>query len=360
MILPDSYSEDWINFLCGKREFRKINPPVFEKMIYALILLEKLVESGLDFIFKGGTSLVLLIDDFRRFSIDIDIITTLSQTEIKDVLTRVVEDSVFESFNLDEVRSKPGNIPKAHYNVFYNSKINQNASVTLDILFEQNPYPSTINKIIECKWVKTSEPYLTVKVPDIDSILGDKLTAFAPNTIGVPYYRGASNMSVEIIKQLFDIGTLIPEINEVTNAYESFISLAENQIKYRNLSIEFVDVYDDIFQTSLIIARRERNTHETDKAYFQNLQQGITSFNPFLTTGSFRIEDAIIAAGKATWLMAMFKAQNLDSIMLYDDDNILMDSVIVNQEFQFLNRLKRTNKEAFYYWYKALELLELH
>jgi len=45
-----------------------------ESMVHALYLLEQLKLTGLDFIFKGGTSLVLLMEQSRRFSVDIDII----------------------------------------------------------------------------------------------------------------------------------------------------------------------------------------------------------------------------------------------------------------------------------------------
>jgi len=47
---------------------------------------------------------------------------------------------------------------------------------------------------------------ITVSVPCMEDLLGDKLTAFASNTTGIPYYKGEDNMSMEIIKQLYDIG----------------------------------------------------------------------------------------------------------------------------------------------------------
>ena len=34
-----------------------------------------------------------------------------------------------------------------------------------------------------------------VTVPTIDAITGDKLTAFAPNTIGIPYFKGKDKQS---------------------------------------------------------------------------------------------------------------------------------------------------------------------
>lgn len=51
---------------------------------------------------------------------------------------------------------------------------------------------------------------LKVTVPDIDSILGDKLTAFAPHTSGIPIDVGKN---MEIMKQMYDISSLISEFN---------------------------------------------------------------------------------------------------------------------------------------------------
>ncbi len=39
-----------------------------------------------------------------------------------------------------------------------------------------------------------------ITMPSIEDLLGDKLTAFAPNTTGVPYVRNENSMSMEIIK----------------------------------------------------------------------------------------------------------------------------------------------------------------
>lgn len=60
-------------------------------MIYALHLLENLVTSGLEFVFKGGTSLVLLLDEDNRFSIDIDIVCKAERKRLEEALNHVVE-----------------------------------------------------------------------------------------------------------------------------------------------------------------------------------------------------------------------------------------------------------------------------
>lgn len=73
-----------INFLKNtivilKRENPSADLQLLEKTIVALYLLENLVSEGLKFIFKGGTSLVLLLNDLKRFSVDVDIITRRKQ-----------------------------------------------------------------------------------------------------------------------------------------------------------------------------------------------------------------------------------------------------------------------------------------
>ena len=72
MISAQSRTPGWV---MGIREnSRGKDPILIEKMIMALTLVEELKLNGLDFIFKGGTSLLLLLGTPQRFSIDIDIL----------------------------------------------------------------------------------------------------------------------------------------------------------------------------------------------------------------------------------------------------------------------------------------------
>lgn len=43
----------------------------------------------LNFIFKGGTSLVLLLDPIKRFSVDVDIITEEDKEKVKTCLNKI-------------------------------------------------------------------------------------------------------------------------------------------------------------------------------------------------------------------------------------------------------------------------------
>lgn len=117
---------------------------------------------------------------------------------------------------LDEKRSYNGDIPKAHYKFIFNSNFpnrnkqgnvisNPEREILLDVLFADNHYPTVIERALETDWLLQTDKPVIVRTPDINSITGDKLTAFAPNTTGVPYNMEKEK---EIMKQLFDVGSL--------------------------------------------------------------------------------------------------------------------------------------------------------
>ena len=115
MINEKCFTSEWLESFRNQREHRRIQTNILEKMIYALHLLEQLGNNGLEFVFKGGTSLVLLLEEGNRFSIDIDIICKTEQKHLEKILNKVVEDSKFSAVALDERRSYQPGIPKAHY-----------------------------------------------------------------------------------------------------------------------------------------------------------------------------------------------------------------------------------------------------
>ncbi len=119
---------EWIAGFRQQKEFRRLDPSLLEKMIQALYLLQNLKKQGLDFVFKGGTSLILLLENTNRFSIDVDIILNKkyenesTRKEIEQLLDKIKADSSFTNWTLDEKRSYQEGIPKAHYKLEYQPK----------------------------------------------------------------------------------------------------------------------------------------------------------------------------------------------------------------------------------------------
>ncbi|MDD3687945.1 MAG: nucleotidyl transferase AbiEii/AbiGii toxin family protein [Bacteroidales bacterium] len=353
MIHKDTLSKEWILNFRNKPDLKKKDPALIEKMIYALYLLECLARQPIDFIFKGGTSLVLIMEEGNRFSVDVDISSKVTRQSIEKSLTNIVENSEFESFKLDEDRSyKNATIPKAHYFLFYKSNFNNTANyILLDILFQENKYPNIQQLKIESDWLKIVDPIITVATPTINSILGDKLTAFAPNTTGVPYFK---NKELEIIKQLFDISLLIDRVDNIKEVYNSFTSIVNEEIRFRNLQINSDDVVADIFQTALLIAQREKNNGES-LIKFNEIKVGLTKISSFTIKRNFRIDEAIAASAKAAWFATKLKNKDFSEFELYNETVDIASMQIQRTEYNYLNKLKKSNKAAFYYWYQCIE-----
>lgn len=347
MISSKSYEKEWIDFIAAKLQKRG-DPIILEKVIYAFTLLEQLIRAELDFIFKGGTSLLLLSKPPRRFSIDIDIITEMPVEQIPLVLDRVLAMGTFTRWEDDNKRKHSATAPIGHYKFYYKSKtptLTTEQPILLDVLFSTNLYPALIELPISHDWLHSEGDVLMVKTPTIESIAGDKLTAFAPNTTGILYEKGRP---VEIIKQLFDLGFLFDNATDFKLMREAYLRVVSEEIQYRNLSIEWRDALADTFDTCLLLSLRDE---KEDK--YKHLQTGIKNIVNFILE-SFRIEEAIICAAKVAYTTRIF-LQEENVMQRFPGPEQIADLFIDNPTYGKLNRLQKSNPEAFFYWYHTLD-----
>lgn len=327
------------------------DPRHIEKLINALILLEQLKIRGLNLIFKGGTSLVLLLDKPKRLSIDIDIIVPAEHVDLEDIFTEIVNDKIFSRYELN-VRAGGNNVPKAHYKFFYHSNwFNKEDFILLDILFEKNPYIETIRKPINSIFLKTEGKNVEVELPSVNCILGDKLTAFAPNTIGIPYIKSGKERQLEIIKQLYDVSTLFDSFDNINFMKNSYVQIATNELSYRELGYEYDIALDDTFNTSMIIIRKKAD----DNQYIK-LIDGIDKFKSYVFSNNFNGEIAITYAAKAAYISLLVKT-NANIVERYASPEQVEQLEISNKAYKKYNRIKKYNPEAFFYLYNALKLL---
>jgi len=298
MIHPDSRTIEWMKQVATENKFSDI--ALIEKSIRAFSLLESLVLSGCPFVFKGGTALMLHMDSAKRLSIDIDIICPPG-TNIEEFVQKHTQEYGFGD-------------------------------------------------------VKLIERVTPHKVPSKADMLGDKLTAFAPNTTGIPYFKGEKDCSMEIIKQLFDVASLFDVTDNATIVAETFRKFAFIELQYRNLeSVNITQVLDDIFQTSLCICLKGLVDPET----FKLLQAGTKRIQSFIHSEKYTIDSAIANASKAAYLSALI-ANGIATAVHFDPQNIepLRDAVIKEPLNTKLNKLKKTNIEAFFYWNEIAKMTQ--
>ena len=355
MIDKEKITLEWIEKV--SKANRNADKILVEKVIRALLLLEGLVKQKLSFVFKGGTALMLHLNSTKRLSIDIDIIMSEKPYNLNEILDNVATEQSFVR-KKEQKRTANAKIDKAHFKFFYTPlhKINKNEEyVLLDILFEEMHYKKIENIKIQSSFVPEKDDPLTVKSPCIEDITGDKLTAFAPNTTGIPYFKGEDSMNMEIIKQLYDIGNLADNVSDIENIKSTFKTFAATELSYRELdNLTEEDVIEDIYQTALCIVTRGAD----GKGNFNELQKGIQRIR-FLFSESYHIEKAIVHASKAAYLATLIKVDGT-KIEKYNNPLLMKDWVIGEQMNTKLNRLKKSNPEAFFYWYKIYDLTARH
>lgn len=348
MIKESTYYPDWINEV-KQRLGRKYDPKLIEKVIYALVLLEQLKIKGLDFIFKGGTALLLATEKPKRFSIDIDIITEQTQSEIDPILDVICSHTVFTHWEDDNNRKHTPDAPVGHFKLYYKSNVDGSVEpILLDVLYTPNPYPELTEVPIAHDWIQTQGKITTVKTPTFDAILGDKLTAFAPKTTGILYSK---ERPVEIIKQLFDVAFLIDNISDLSIVKSSYAKVVKEELSFRKLDLTAAQVLSDTQEACFVLSTRDTKSDE-----FKQLQTGISNFTNF-TIEKFNIEEAITAASKVAYLCKLLKSPNKNTIERYKNPVEIKDWLIENPRFNKLNKLKKSNPEAFFYWCKAISKL---
>lgn len=353
MIDLSKLSNDWLSHVC--KNHRNSDKILVEKVIYAFLLLEGLVKQELNFVFKGGTSLMLHFNSKKRLSIDIDVVFPDMNQDLGKKLDAIVEEQGFLRKELHHRNTSSG-IKKEHYKFFYTPihKTNKYEEyILLDILYEEVNYEHLISLSVQSSFLPADGSPLKVTVPSLEDILGDKLTAFAPNTTGIPYFKNKDSMSMEIIKQLYDIGNLFYVVNSIEIIKRTFYRFAKTEIAYRSSEgLNEDDVLRDIYETALCVVSRGAD----GKGQFEELQNGIGRISSFIYSESYHIEKAIAHASIAAYLSTLIQFDALE-ISKFENPLQIKDWHIGEPLNSKLNKLKKSNPEAFFYWYKIYELI---
>ena len=347
MINPQSRSLEWITEAAQRMGIR--DKALVEKTIRAFSLLEALARSGCPFLFKGGSSLMLHLNTNKRLSIDIDIICPPG-TAIENYLSDYAEEYGFGKVELVERISRT-DVPKQHAKFYYEVSYPGNGGqdkILLDVLFEETHYSKVVSLPIQSPLLITDEPLVTVNLPSHEDLLGDKLTAFAPHTTGIPFFKGEKACSMEIIKQLFDVASLFDITNDLSITRQTFMKFAAIELQYRHLpSDDIQQVLSDIYQTALCICLRGIENPDEYKL----LQDGISRRANFIHSERYTLDSAIVNASKVAYLSKLIEKGAVE-IHHYSTDklNDLSAQVLQIPIHTKLNKLKKTHPEAFFYW----------
>jgi hypothetical protein len=218
-------------------ETHRFNAPaeLAEEAVHCLELVSELVEAGLDFQFKGGNSLLLILPEPKRFSIDVDIATDESRERIEKVLDRIVSGfGVFTRWDRRQHKTKPW-LPIASYYLYFKPEVRTGpeSSIMLDVQLRRTPY-RTGRKPVACGQLFITDTLVELPLPS--SIIGDKLLTLGPNTLGIPLGKGKE---AQRLKHVFDVARLVGTNPPRQEIRESFLACLrhENEIQDRGRSV---------------------------------------------------------------------------------------------------------------------------
>ncbi|MDR1292774.1 MAG: nucleotidyl transferase AbiEii/AbiGii toxin family protein [Clostridiales Family XIII bacterium] len=354
MISDRTFSKDWLIEVNRSLGWNRSDAQLgnIEKAIVAMHLLECLSITEAKFVFKGGTSLLLLLGKIYRLSVDIDIVA--EQVIDGAILERACTASKLFTRWEERKRSDASHNDMGHFMFYYPSFLDagRESYVILDVYNATNPYASIVELELASDILCSYGENVTVRLPDIDSIIGDKLTAFAPETIGITLTAETNRRPkrVEAIKQLYDIGNLFDYSKNFDNLRSTYFEVANREIDMRGLSIEPIDVLDDTMRYATIIGYMGA----VDKDKYDLIAKGFSDFRKFVADLRFDENDAVLAASKAAYLASSL-IQMTEGIEKYDDNADIRLWEIKADGFAAFNELKYSNPEAFFYWFKTLE-----
>lgn len=324
------------------------DPGIFEKAVYALNLLPPLLEVYPSLIFKGGTSILLHQYPPVRLSIDIDILLPEKEkASLNEQLAAVAKSSgVFKSVEED---MRGSHIPKAHFKFFYDShfsKIEQN--VLLDVVFCENPYPKMMKKPLKGQTLILQDTDAVVTIPTAEGLLGDKLTAISPKTLGLRLTEGRD---MEFLKQIIDLGSLFKLASSIDEIKKAFRNAVEQENGFRESRFTCEDVIDDILDVAWKYSQWMVKGADNSFKEINSINRGLERISNHLVGG---VDSAALKVifGKIAYILRMLRDEKSDEI-IKDIDPLLVRDIRLEEKYKILEKLKVIRPEAYFYWVLA-------
>lgn len=343
------FTREWLD--AQQTQMQRVDPGLLEKSIHALELVGLLAKKELPFSFKGGTCMLLLLENIRRLSIDVDIACTVPSSELEPILKEIGAKSRFENFEVDT--RDPERLPKrSHYKFTYTSAINGKPNdILLDVMQEECLYPETITKPVATPFA-IPENHHEVRIPTIECLAADKLTAFAPSTIGVKY--SSYGASMKILKHCSDVGALLDHCESTEKLHAAYEAIWPVENSYRDNAFSREQVLNDTLDAALLINMLDlRGCPASPEIGI--LRAGIKQLDSHIIGTHFNLTEAKTCAAKVAWLATALKVGNTsDPFPLYTVEELQeLASAPLEGDWTRLNRLKAGSPEAYFYWLKA-------
>lgn len=332
-----------------RKEIRFSDRGIFEKTIYAFNLLGELLSIYPNLIFKGGSSILLHIFPPARLSIDIDILLPVKERAgLKDALIKMASTS--EWFDDVEEDIRGGKIPKAHYKFQFASQFSRVPQyVLLDVVFAEHSYKNLVRRDISKLPLVLFDSSTVVRIPTPEGLSGDKMTAVSSNTMGIPLNE---KRSMEVLKQIIDLGELFNAANDVDDLRQSFISTAQQENGFRGTSYSIEEVVGDIIDIAFKYSQSVLRDADNSFPEIALINDGLGKVSNHLRD---KIDQRAVKAAlaKIAYICRIIRDKKQKDIIKTVDPDFVKEKSLP-KEYTVLERLEKVNPEAYFYWVLAL------
>ena len=346
MIKKETFTKDNIDRIVAKY---KVDYELAARAVFALGLVEALCKVGTKFIFKGGSSLMLLFDTPKRLSTDVDILVS-PEYDIESYLFKA--SSIFPFKGIEEsVRKTNKKISKKHYRITYSStNSNKEFAVLVDVLFADNNYKELVHLPIHNDLLLCDAEDYYVDMPSAESLLGDKLTAFAPHTIGINFFNDnySNDKRLEIIKQFYDVSCLFDASKNFNNVIETYKKVAMDEIGYRELDKSIEDCLYDSFIAALSILSLGKFGGDD----YQNYISGFKKIIGHIFGKRLNPNNASVDAAKIMFLSACL-IKNINPF----EYQVVKQELIIDKPYNQINFVRKIDMVAYNYAATAIKLI---
>ena len=251
------------------------SPVLAEQVVHCMELVASLSSEGLNYMFKGGNSLLVLLEEPKRFSIDVDIATDEKKEAIDGALENIVKKSdIFTGWSRRPHKTKPW-LPMTSYYIYYNSHFTdpKETSIMLDVQLKQSPYKK-ITKPVSCgNFYYSAEKVL---LPSVSSLIGDKLLTLGPATLGIPLNK---NKEAQRLKHSFDVSLLASKELSIGDIRESVTLCMEQENNIQETSFSLEEVFEDTVKYCGTVVKHETEPENKDLSpYLSEIVKGRKPF----------------------------------------------------------------------------------
>ncbi len=312
----------------------------------------------LDFLLKGGTALLVLLPRPARLSIDVDIAVEVGAGVLEMALSAVVDRKGFTGYHLVERETRADKpIPKLHHELEYEPVVYQRRGYILLGMVLEEPGYATVARPVATRFYTSANPP-DVRLPTINSILGDKLVALAPATTGIPWGLGKE---LSRAKQLFDVGCLVDAADDPREMINAFICSVEQESRFAGTSYAVEAVVEDLVSFARLVSTLDlKGAIEDD--HTREVRAGVKRLGSYLLGGE-RYTHARAAkadAARAAFCAKLVQQDTADRQLWETVRRVastevtrlpdILEAVAPTGDFAFVRRLYRGAPEAAVYW----------